>query len=1200
MKKLDITTFPLDQNALIEASAGTGKTYTISNLYLRLILGHQCQPLNVAQILILTFTNAATAELKDRILARIRQAWRDFVLGQSRDEFIQTLIDVLPDRALAQQRLLIASQEMDLASVFTIHGFCQRVLSEHAFESGAAWQETLSLDDSALLKKASSDYWRIRVAGLSEATLRWYLKQCPKPENLIQQMRPVLFRDIGDANPEALHQQWHKVQQGYDEALRETKSWWQEKQISRMLAEADLNARSKISKAAFLEGMALFAAGEAAVPDLGNDGWLTLSPDKVEKARKKSSAEIDTSAFSRFENLAEQEARVSSARQQYFFWDALLFFRNHLQKQKQQNAELSPDDLLTRLHLALSSESRQAQQHLKTLLQDKYPVALVDEFQDTDETQFAIFKALYAPDAASQHRALIMIGDPKQAIYSFRGGDIHTYLSARHFVPEMSRYTLSTNWRSQPQLVASVNQLFAQSQSGFMHEDMPFHAVEAGKPAKPVVLDGAMVPAMQLAVLPDSVDKKGIPVAVKWGQSSHDMAQVCANQISTYLAKMQIDGQAIAASDICVLVRDRFEAQLIQQALRQRQIDSVFLRKDTVLKSPVAYSLLLLLKAIVGYKSETAIKAALLDGLFAYEQDELMALNQNVMQWQSVLQTFNRAFEIWSWQGVMAALEYVFQAFELYKRIMAHNPEHHRCVTDLRHLNEILQFQSGRVEGKTPLILWFEERIANPDLLAADGIEGTQWRLDTDQNLVQVCTIHASKGLQYPIVMLPFTSRFKDSGGGFYHDEEQGLQYNIENDETLKTRQQQERLAEDIRLFYVAVTRAEFHCWLGVWNNTLSARSGASGFASTAIGRLLDFEIDQASLAAQIIIRIEQRLQGQPVNIDLVSKAQLEEVHAFTPVAPDTQSLSCKQLQKGIQQNWLLTSYSAISRTRQLEVASLVVEEELKAADEAVIQSDEVGSLGEQQESEHPVLAPELAMRFRFTRGAAAGSFLHEVLEHCEFDKPETITAQCHAYAEKYSVAESDIPAITDWLVEALQSPLSGAEEALRLWDLPRRQQLAEMEFFLPLNQVNVKQFNTLIQSWQPDLAGHYHLSQLNGMLKGYLDLIYLHRGQFFVADYKSNFLGETPEDYQPEQLHQVMLHHDYYLQAVLYSVALHRYLKNRLKDYTYQRHIGGAQYLFLRGMSPHYPECGVFTVTPPESLILALDSLFEGVSEHE
>lgn len=1198
MKKLDILTFPLHQNALIEASAGTGKTYTISNLYLRLILGHQCQALSVAQILILTFTNAATAELKDRILARIRLAWRDFVVGRSDDDFIQTLITEVQDKAQAQQRLLIASQEMDLASVFTIHGFCQRVLSEHAFESGAAWQETLSLDDSPLLKKATSDYWRIRVADLPEDTLRWYVKQCPKPENLIQQVRPVLFRDIGEQQPEQLLQQWQTLQKRYDEALQELKKWWHENQVSTVLADADLNARAKISKPDFLANMAAFAAGTIGLPDLGSDGWLTLSPEKVEKARKKSSAEIDLGPFQRFEDLAELEAKLTSARQQYFFWDALLFVRQHLQAQKLQNAELSPDDLLARLYSALSSESISSAQSLKALLQDKYPIALVDEFQDTDETQFAIFKLLFE-QKNEQQRALVMIGDPKQAIYSFRGGDIHTYLSARHFVPEHSRYTLSVNWRSHPDLVSAVNQLFSQSQTGFMHADMPFYAVDAGKSAKSMQLGSEQVPALQASVLPDAIDKKGAPAPLKWGQSSVSMAQVCANQISTYLKLMRIEGEALNASDVCVLVRDRFEAELIQQALRQRQIDSVFLRKDSVLKSPVAYSLLLLLKAIVGYKSETAIKAALLDSLFAYQHEELQALNQNVPQWQTVLQRFNRAYEIWCWQGVMAALEYVFQAFGLYKRIMAHNPEHHRCVTDLRHLNEILQFQSGRIEGKSPLILWFEERIANPDLLASDGIEGTQWRLDTDQNLVQISTIHASKGLQYPVVMMPFVSRFKDHTGGFYHDEEKGLQYNIEDDEALKVRQQQERLAEDIRLFYVAITRAELHCWLGVWNNPLSARSNASGFTSTALGRLLDFDAEQSSLAEQIVARLQQRLTAQSVRIALVEKAQIDDILPFESAQHQPKPLSFKQLQKGIKQNWLLTSYSAISRTRQTEIASIAVEEELKTADEASPQADDLLEVLEAEQENLP-FETELPMRFRFTKGASAGSFLHEVLEHCLFDQPETIQTQCLAYAEKYSIAESDIPDIRDWLVEALQSPLFEGANSLTLWQLPAQQQLAEMEFYLPLNQVNVKKFNELLQAWLPDMHGHYQLNHLNGMLKGYLDLIYLHQGRFYVADYKSNFLGESFADYQPEQLHHVMLHHDYYLQAVLYSVALHRYLKNRITHYNYEQHIGGAQYLFLRGMCKHHPGYGVFTVTPPKSLILAMDALFDGVADNE
>ena len=237
-------------------------------------------------------------------------------------------------------------------------------------------------------------------------------------------------------------------------------------------------------------------------------------------------------------------------------------------------------------------------------------------------------------------------------------------------------------------------------------------------------------------------------------------------------------------------------------------------------------------------------------------------------------------------------------------------------------------------------------------------------------------------------------------------------------------------------------------------------------------------------------------------------------------------------------------------------------------------------------------------MRFAFTRGASAGSYLHEVLENCAFDEPESVQHYCLEYADKYSVDPQDVPQITDWLVDTLQSPLTEGPDAVRLWDVPASHRLAEMEFYLPLNQVDVTAFNQILRSWLPDMNGHYQLPQLNGMLKGYLDLIYIHQGRFYVADYKSNHLGDCLEDYGPSHLDEAMSHHDYYLQALLYSIALHRYLKNKLAGYDPEQHLGGAQYLFLRGMSATAPGNGVLTVSPPIDLIYKLDTLFSGKQE--
>lgn len=1226
MKRLQLSDFPFHQNALIEASAGTGKTYTISNLYLRLILGDNCTARNVQDILVLTFTNAATGELKERILDRIRQAWRDFSRGKSQDAFIAQLIEETKDKEVASQRLLVAANDMDLASVFTIHGFCQRLLTEYAFESGAAWDEDLLLDDSEMLLNAATDYWRKFIVNLKPDEARWYLQKWPAPEALAKKLRSIVYRDIGQPDPNILLEQWQSAKREYQQLIEQTRQWWSQNDISGVLENADLKANVKLGKGPFLALIRQFAVGELSLADLqvsfGKDGWLALSPEQVTKARKKSSAEIDTGPFEVFVQLAEMQSREDNLRQQYYFWHSLIFVRQHLQVNKSKQAEISPDDLLTRVKNALMENdgSLEITSSLKNIIRDKFPIAMVDEFQDTDQTQFDIFRTLYEPTAGDEKTecALIMIGDPKQAIYSFRGGDIYTYLRAKNFVGEEARYTLDTNWRSQPALVSAVNAFFSYSETGFMHENMPFYPVEAGKSQKTLLLSEEPLAAVTCRVL--SASDPGS--SIKWSEASLQSAQHCALAIQYYLTLATVDGKPCEAADICVLVRDRFEASLVQSALQKVKIDSVFLLKDTVFNSPVAYSLGLIINAIDESQSESQIKAVLLDRLFGFSHESLAKLNANTWRWQECLEIFHKASDIWSYRGVMSAVEFVCRSFSVYEKVKTGFEQYQRTITDIRHLCEILQQQSTRVEGRSALVAWFQERVARPELLAADGLDDTQWRLETDQNLVQISTIHASKGLQYPFVFIPFVSRYKDVESSFYHDESQSLRYNITKDEEVNEKQVKERLSEDIRLLYVALTRAELHCWLGIWNNNIPGRKVQSGFVNTAFGKLLDIAAGEEPHQEWILQRLQNRFAKENVSLALANDEEYEtqslsysddinneaETHSLASL-----NLAAKTLSSGISQTWQMTSYSAISKTRVVE-ENTEYQEELKASDETLMVDEQTTQESEVLESiEEPLPLELLPMRFRFARGASPGSYLHEVLEYSDFQELSSVRTHALEFTDKFSIDTEQVPEIADWLVETLNTPVNErGEEPYCLADITQKHRIPEMEFYLPLDTVDMSEFNRLVSEWLSDIClqdeqvskdgqvsiekqpGHYKIHQLNGMLKGYLDLVYVKGQRIYVADYKSNYLGESFDDYQEQALHGSMLHHDYYLQALLYTLAMHRFMGNKIKDYNYQKHIGGAQYLFLRGMSPEKPGCGVRTVKPPETLIENLDALFD------
>jgi len=1164
MNKLDVLTFPLTGQSLIEASAGTGKTYTITHLYLRLLLGHGCEPLSVEQILLVTFTNAATAELKQRIRDKIGQAWLDFYSGQANDPLNQQLIDQIEDKQQACERLALASKQLDEAAIFTIHSFCQRMLLEHAFESGIMYEQSLILDESEYLQQASEDFWRACISPLSEDVLSLLLSHWSSPQHWLASLKPLFYRQAVQLNTTADVQ---LLVGQYRQKVNQAKTWWLDNQVSQQLLDADLNARNALAKSECHQAMLAFCQSDELEWRYGKNSWAMFSSAAVEKARKKSSHSLEALDFSQFEHLAQLQQECHEAVVCSFNQLALNRIRHNLIQQKLELGLLSPDDLLSQLQKALESEEGA---RLASAISTQYPVALIDEFQDTDPAQFAIFQAIYPPE---QELALVMIGDPKQAIYGFRGADIFTYIQAKQLVKTDQQFTLGTNWRSQYKLVQAVNHVFEQSPYGFMFEqDIPFLAVEAAH-QKQQLQTSQNYGSLQFLHLRSELDKP-----ITWTDAQQQMAIQTANQIAHWLrlaqqGQVNIEGKPLQAGDCCVLVRDRNEADIIKQALSKLNIASVFLIRKSVFATESAYQLYLLLQALLHAGNERLVKGALLTELFSFDALEFEALLADELGWQQLLECFHQWRLVWQRKGLMSALNQVFRHFSVFSRQVELYEDGLRRVTDLRHLMELLQQQSTQVQGQAQLLRWLQDKVAEPD----DNMEGQQLRLETDAHLVQIVTIHASKGLEYPMVFMPFASRFRPQKQALFHDEQQRLVVDLLAEENHLSKADRERLAEDIRLFYVAVTRAIHFCAIGVWNNAGSTRKKDSELLHTALGKLLFKEdecVDDEAIRTKLALLAEQ----QDIRVLEFTRAELAQPLAKTKDAE--LQLRALSLTSGIDTHWQLTSYSAISRLQQHE-----------SPNQALPGYDEGASVITAAETEQS----EQTSAHNFIKGAKAGSFLHGVLENIDFQQPQQLADAIEQQGQWYGIDQKWWPMLEDWLAEVLISPLG--LDGLQLANLRPGQIKVEMEFYLPLKQVLVQDFNRILALHNPQQSYHYQFGELNGMLKGFIDLTFEYQGKFYLADYKSNYLGPDASFYQGANMHEVMLQHDYLLQAILYAVALHRWLKLKLPDYDYQRHIGGAYYLFLRGMQhvPEYQGQGVYFYQPPQALIEDLDLLFSG-----
>jgi exodeoxyribonuclease V beta subunit len=1212
VQPLQPLTMPLDGVRLIEASAGTGKTWTIAALYVRAVLGHGGgAPLLPPQILVVTFTEAATQELRERIRARLVDASRAFREGRASEPFLADLLaGQSPDHhAASARRLELAAQWMDEAAIFTIHGWSQRMLTQHAFGSGHAFAQTLEPDESELLAECVRDYWRKAFYPLDEAHLAPILEEWTTPSGLFRALRPLLaggettLRVNGEVLPDTVDMTAAlatRVTWDEEAGLRHAAAvaaWAADyERIEALLVDAvrDKTLHNGWYKPermpADLAAMRRWSAtGEADGFDIAR-----YSTARLAKATGKGKARPEHPAFGALDHWQAWQTDKVAIRHAVLA-DALQWVRERFAMQKRRRAQIGFDDLLLRLDRALASPSGS---DLAATIRQQFPLALIDEFQDTDPLQYRIFRAIYAeaPDSG-----LLLIGDPKQAIYAFRGADIHTYLAARGEA-QAPHYSLDTNHRSSEGMVDAVNAVFEHAErhaTGAFHfaeRALPFVPVRARGRAESFVFEDTPQPALTLWLLDDEA-----PVGVRMYREQ--MAGACAAGIVDLLQAAErracgfvtAEGEftPLKPADIAVLVRSHNEASEIRAALAERQVRSVFLSdRDSVLESIEAHDVLLWLRAVAEPASDTAMRAALATRSLDLGYAELERLNVDERHWERRGQQLFELRETWRRGGVLAMLHRLLHVFDLPARLLKASGGE-RVLTNLLHLAELLQQAAATIEGEQALIRHLAERIADTSTHHGDD---QIVRLESDDDLVKVVTIHKSKGLEYPLVFLPFAcaSGGARAGQGYrYHDGE-GAQLELlsashdsagEAVREAKEAAERAALQEDLRLLYVAMTRARHACWIGVApvchnpSKKPQVHRGAFGHLLTG-GK----EIDNGE--------IEGLLRELAAGHDSIVVEYMPAPHdrAYEPARRDERPLPAREAHIARAAPWWIASYSA------LRYADEAVTAPETAADDIIVEY-----------ASEPVATPvDVATIHGFERGAEAGTFLHDLLEWIADEGFSAIAADPERLRDTVARRcerrgwERAIDPLTDWLRGLLRTPLmlpGGGSLVLGALDDPSRYR-AELEFLFEARGVDTLALDRIVREHTLDGAARPSLAadRVNGMLKGFIDLIVEHEGRWYVADYKSNWLGLDDQAYTPAAMRHSILESRYELQYALYLLALHRQLRSRLGPaYDYDTHVGGAVYLYLRGIDGRGH--GVHVERPSKAMIEALDALFQGAS---
>ncbi len=1187
VNEFDVVSTPINKGVtLLEASAGTGKTYALAMLVLRLVVE---EGLLLEKILVVTFTKAATEELKTRIRSRLATAQKALTRAEGTAELDEKLtkwliqVQLTLPKTEIQRRLNLALLDIDRAAIFTIHGFCQRVLREHALESGQLFNVELSASIDAIKQACADDFWRKQMYERSVwevALLRSHFKT---PDALLASVKnfpaaalsahthlhvsPTLQEHYDvDKQLFLISELAKNVREEFDscsERIKTHKGFFKDIYIKEFtdyapILHAWIEGENELPPPA--TAFALFTTNTIKE---GLHGTKFKTTKKIHGDQRKQEflEKLD------LKNQALTELSTAIHALALTFRCALLeTLRIELTQRGQELNVLSFDDLIIRLAEALQSEKAD---NLTQALRTRFSVALIDEFQDTDDEQWFIFSTLFNCDT----HALFLIGDPKQAIYKFRGADIYSYLAAQKTAQQ--RYTLGENWRSHPDLVTAVNTLFKR-ENVFCLADLVFKPVRPAKSATEAYLSLAGEPIVPLQLW--QLNQYSADTSY-WSSTKADaqLQQAVVKEIVRLLTKevtLQPANNRLQPNDIAILVKSNNQAKAYQQALLNAGVPALINGTESVFTSPEAEALLTLLRAIAKPNDLGLLRQALSCAWYGMDGQALFQLFGNQEAMDSYLLQFADYHQYWQQQGALAMIIKVLS----HSKIIAYLPKcpsAERVMTNIYHLIELLQ-QAVHEEylGLNKTLQWLESRIIEAKT-TKDCDEHHVLRLESDANAVQIITMHRAKGLEYPVVFCPYlwsNDKKNDTATivSCHQDNHQLIDIGSTDFAQHQKMAAQESRAEAIRVAYVALTRAKYLnyvIWADVHNKETVNQS-----ALARLINLSDLSFDEQFDTLRALASTTG-IAHTLIDIPVVATERYQ--HPINT----TQTLTALTRQRLWYTTWQMSSYTALANTRTYD-----------AAEFANDSSDDDDDLTNAPQDNTPTVNQHTSPWENIPKGAQLGNVVHRLLEshrYADLALANINNEQYQQLCQQYGVEFVAPELLAKCLQNLVHTPLSATEPSFCLKNIEETKCLKELAFYVSLPKLDVAQINAAL-AFSPVYQA-LPSKLLSGYLTGFIDLVCEYQGQYYVMDYKTN----TLPDYTEQRLQQAMRHHNYGLQYWLYTVVLHRYLQQRLDGYDYEMHFGGVRYLFVRGMSADQPLSGVYQDRPAREKVEELAALF-------
>ena len=1202
----DMLSVPLRGTHLIEASAGTGKTFTITNLVLRLVAE---DGLDFGRILAVTFTEAATTELRERIRRTINQARAFIDSPHSSDNpaaaaVIRQAID-RSGRDTVRKALRKAVLSFDEAGILTIHGFCNRVLHQFAFESSLPFNLELVTDQNRFVREVADDFWRKNFGRAPKVLCAMALKRSLSPDALFTFSGLLINKPSLTMIPDATEDPAEKLIKAFEDACG---LWHEDRGRIMALLRADDCGLRRSKEAYKDEALKEYAAeldrlfgGD--VDPAGLAVMERFTPDFMRQHLMPSKAHLGIPEHPFFDHCrrytdAENDCAV-------FYRHAFRrFLERELSRRKQDSNVRYFNDLLSGLDRALKADQSGL---LVSSIRDQYRAVLIDEFQDTDPVQYEIFHRLFGSDK----HCLFLIGDPKQSIFGFRSADVFSYIRAADNIPPDRKYALPLNWRSETPLVEGVNHLFSQAVDPFaLGRAITFNTVSADPDnignRSPLTIAGRSGGHVRLWFLGTGEDGSVAPL------NKEDAREAVMDAVTAEIAALlnrsargdvRAGDRPLGPADIAVLIMRNRDAGPIRDRLGALNIPAVISRTGSVFMTGEALSMERVLTAMAAPTDYRCLNAVLADDLVGCSASDIRAFGEDddrYAEYEGHLRRFSEYHDLWRFGGFIRVFRRFMSDYHLRLRLLSF-PDGERRLTNLLHLAELIHQAAVKNRlGMNALLDWIRERRGAEE----ETPDEEQLRLERDDEAVQIVTVWKSKGLQYPIVFCPFLwekgAAVKADNVIFHEGHRLILDTGTGLEDHIRAAAR-ENLSELLRLLYVGVTRAVNRCYLVYGKIGRINVSGVTAPDYVLTGglpqdiRLDDLQTRIKDMTAENLYRLVETRLGPASDFIHVEHHR---PGGAEPYHPDTEAGRTDMQQRHfprdrIDQDWGIASFTHLAYRGRMARQS---------REEIEIRQDEFSGKppDEGRQWQSSIL--------NFPAGAAPGLCVHAIFERLDFtlSDPEATRELIEASLRQYGLNKSTA-AVSRWnavvykmIEDVLGAQILPHDPGFTLGGLSGDRSIAEMAFYYPIRRITPDVIRTALGHLDTGADGEdrnfarsgerLEFRPVHGYMRGFIDLVFEHAGRYYLLDWKTNHLGYDLRDYALPRLCRCIADESYYLQYYIYTVALHRYLGHRVPDYDYETHFGGAVYLFVRGVTPDIPGNGVYFDRPEKAVVESLN----------